>query len=263
MNGSEGHTFSASDSLVAPEEVFGAGSRLATSSVAPPPEAARPFSREGVFQGSVLLVALGYCLIICFFRGYVMNVVKLLRGRIYTEIILEEANHSFVVFLRIASALGLLAAAVALVRLAEWIDGPAIAAILPPWAVMLAVPLAMAGLAVVTGYRRLLLGIAGSVTLTGGFVHKLWYLRTMVMALGATFAIPLLLLAALNDGPSEAAVIRLLIGLLAATLGLLLYKTYRLFRMSGVSILHWFSYLCAVEIFPLSLVVGGILRSSY
>lgn len=250
-------------SLVAPERVFGAGSRLVTSHVASPAVSDHPFSGQPVFAGVLVLVALAYCLILCYFRGYVGALVKLLRGRLYVEMMLEESNHAFRVFLRIATALGMLTSAAALVRIAEAYGGQALAARLPAWAVTGAVIIVAVGLGAVMLYRWTMLGIAGAVTLRGDFVAKFWCLRGMVTALGGLLATPLLLLVVLNDGLGEQAMEALLLVLVVVGAVGVVVAGVRLFLSAGVSILHWFLYLCAVEIFPWSLMMGWMARGGF
>lgn len=254
-----GDTLAPLEGILAPGEIFGPASQPALSIGHFPASDPLPLSGEPLFQSSVLLLALGYCLILLCCLSHARTIAGILRGRIYTESLLEEANHSLHVFLGLTTVLGLPATAIAIVRVGEWVDGELLAALLPLRAV--AVPLVVAAVVAVRIYRRLLLGIAGSVTLHGAFVHKLNYLRRMVGALTLLFATPVLLLCALDTGPAQGVTIPLLIALIAAGVGVLLHKTRQLFATAGVSILHWISYLCAVEIFPITLIAGIVIHN--
>ncbi len=77
-------------------------------------------------------------------------------------------------------------------------------------------------------------------------------IRSNTMMLCAVVALPMLLLAALD--PSS--VWAIYATLVAIALSMLYYvcRTFLLFAQQNVSLLHWFLYLCAVELVPLTLI---------
>ena len=111
--------------------------------------------------------------------------------------------------------------------------------------------LAFAGVAV---FQLAAVRLAGAVTLTQPFVSQLVLLKRTYFTLGVIVTSPFLLLFALGPrGTGSAWFCIIVIGLLATVI-LYLKEVLNLFISKKVSILHWFLYLCIVEIFPFSLL---------
>ncbi|MDR2885803.1 MAG: hypothetical protein LBU95_03355 [Rikenellaceae bacterium] len=223
-----------------PAQVFGEGSQLYAATVRPAPDR-EPFSTGPVYQYCVLAVAIAYCLLAYYHRGSLVALAKMVRGKLYTASLLEQASRSFTAFMRYATAMVILAGSITVVRLVETLF-PAAAAALPAWAVQCAVPLTAAVLSLGMAYRYLLLRVAGGLTFTRGFTGALWDVRRMSMALGTLAVVPLLLLLVLGGGTQIAVPVCLLL-LWTAVLGFVQYKAYMLFVMQNVSILQWILYL--------------------
>lgn len=80
-------------------------------------------------------------------------------------------------------------------------------------------------------------------------------------ALAFTIAVPLLTLYQLSAiGSMAIAVMLALVVVLAEIISI--KETFFCFRHQKLSILHWFLYLCALEIFPASLMLAPLLRES-
>ncbi len=250
-------------------EVFGAASQPGpchTGTALQAPGAgndAYPFSGTVVFQWSVLLLLAGYCFILYRYRSSVAALAKMLRSKIYTDKLLDDANYTFLLFIDLTAWLGLLASGIGILRFAE------VAGLVPEWderaawAFEAALPVLIAALAVIMGYRLLVVRLAGALTLDGEFCDRLWYLRKMATALGTIVVTPALLLLALNTSGTQIAIATLVFALWFLATGFVHYKTYTLFVGQNFSILHWFLYLCAVEIFPISLIIALILRINW
>lgn len=241
---------------VGAEEFFGQQSLLA----APRPAAQQQprLTDELPFQGLVLLLTLLFGLLLYRNPGDMRALV----GRVAFErrdserTSDESGNAGFTRFLNVALALGFLLAGVTAVRLC---DRPDIAQELlrmgdgSTLSLLLALGVGLLFLLVYL-YGILLLRAVGGVTLTSGFTTQLIRIKRGYAALGAIILAPVILLFALSPLGSDT----LWAGVLTAgwliTFLLYLRETFALFISKKVSILHWILYLCAVEIFPVTLL---------
>lgn len=237
-------------------EFFGQQSLLA----APRPAAQQQprLTDELPFQGLVLLLTLLFGLLLYRNPGDMRALV----GRVAFErrdserTSDESGNAGFTRFLNIALALGFLLAGVTAVRLC---DRPDIAQELlsmgngSTLSLLLALGVGLLFLLVYL-YGILLLRAVGGVTLTSGFTTQLIRIKRGYAALGAIILAPVILLFALSPLGSDTIWAGLLTAGLLITFLLYLRETFALFISKKVSILHWILYLCAVEIFPVTLL---------
>ena len=237
-------------------EFFGQQSLLA----APRPAAQQQprLTDELPFQGLLLLLALLFGLLLYRNPGDMRALV----GRVAFErrdserTSDESGNAGFTRFLNIALALGFLLAGVTAVRLC---DRPDIAQELlnmgngSTLSLLLALGVGLLFLLVYL-YGILLLRAVGGVTLTSGFTTQLIRIKRGYAALGAIILAPVILLFALSPLGSDTIWAGLLTAGWLITFLLYLRETFALFISKKVSILHWILYLCAVEIFPVTLL---------
>ena len=237
-------------------EFFGQQSLLA----APRPAAQQQprLTDELPFQGLVLLLTLLFGLLLYRNPGDMRALV----GRVAFErrdserTSDESGNAGFTRFLNIALALGFLLAGVTAVRLC---DRPDIAQELlsmgngSTLSLLLALGVGLLFLLVYL-YGILLLRAVGGVTLTSGFTTQLIRIKRGYAALGAIILAPVILLFALSPLGSDTIWAGLLTAGWLITFLLYLRETFALFISKKISILHWILYLCAVEIFPVTLL---------
>ena len=237
-------------------EFFGQQSLLA----APRPAAQQQprLTDELPFQGLVLLLTLLFGLLLYRNPGDMRALV----GRVAFErrdserTSDESGNAGFTRFLNIALALGFLLAGVTAVRLC---DRPDIAQELlsmgngSTLSLLLALGVGLLFLLVYL-YGILLLRAVGGVTLTSGFTTQLIRIKRGYAALGAIILAPVILLFSLSPLGSDTIWAGLLTAGWLITFLLYLRETFALFISKKVSILHWILYLCAVEIFPVTLL---------
>ena len=120
--------------------------------------------------------------------------------------------------------------------------------------------LATVGLAVLLLFQVGLLRITGYVTLSRPITDQLVALKFNYLALSVVFLCPLILLFLLAS-PDTGHILSFGILILGGALLLLYLKeSLMLFLSKKISILHWFLYLCAVEIFPVSFVWLSLTR---
>ena len=168
--------------------------------------------------------------------------------------ILQTEGSNYTHFLNAMLALGIPVAGVAAVRLLALELPPRVAATVSPH---LSAPLAGAATAtllLLTGLQVAALRLAGGITLTQPFMGNLLHLKRIYAALAAVAVAPPLLLWVLCPGPSGTWLSYVILGESIVLAILYLKESLALFLSKKISILHWFLYLCLVEIFPVSLL---------
>lgn len=238
------------------QEVFGPS----TLAVVPEPsfhsEPYRPLTDNVFFQGAVLLLAAAYAILL--YRH--MTDVRLLLGRPFRnrasiERLAEEpGSNSLTRFLKISDLIGLGFIGIAATKFAEMFLAPEVFPALPlPTAPSVTLAFALLWVAVTT-FQVLVLRAAGALTLTQRFIAQLRLLKRTYFALSVILAVPPFLLFAL--APPDAGNIWLCVSLAGSAITALLYfrESRHLFLAKKIPFLHWFLYLCTVEIFPFSLL---------
>lgn len=237
-------------------EVFGAS----TVAVAPAPvfhdEPLRPLTGNAFFQGAVLLLAAAYAILLYRHMADVRLVLsRPFRNRASVERLAEEpGSNSLTRFLKISDLIGLGFIGIAATRFAEMLPAPDDLPVLPlPTAPSVTLAFALLWVAVTT-FQLLVLRTAGALTLTQRFVAQLRLLKRIYFALTVILAVPPFLLFALT--PPGTGNTWLYASLAASAVTALLYfrESRRLFLAKKIPFLHWFLYLCSVEIFPFSLL---------
>ena len=224
--------------------VFGEASTLADPQ---PASAARPLPTDNApFQGFVLLLAVLYAVLLYSNLGDIGTLLsrafhEASSRKRFSE---DSGSSGFSRFLHITTAIGLLFSGLLAVKFAGWTLAGRMTELFAgaaPLVLSLATTLA-AGAVVL--YQHLVLGAAGAITL----------LKRTYFSLAVVIIAPVLLLHVLCDEDSGR--IWLLIGLAEAAVTAILYlkETLSLFLSKNFSILHWFLYLCTVELFPVSLL---------
>ena len=105
-----------------------------------------------------------------------------------------------------------------------------------------------------------LLYMTGALSNRSEACNNLWHIKLLYFSLMVVVASPMVILTLLTDG--LVAKIALYISAAICSLSLILFikETFLLFRTQRFSIFHWILYLCALEIFPLSLLLAPIVR---
>lgn len=236
-------------------DIFGPAATLAP---APHPVAgSRSLTDNALFQGCVLLLAAAYILLL----HHNLPEIRVLfarisrRGTSGKRISEESAGSTSTRLSPLSTLLGALFVGIFLVKGADLLLPEERIAALPRTAVPLLCLLASAlGLAVLL-YQQTLLRLTGALTLTTPFIRQLEQVRQTCFSIAVLLLSPLLLLFALCPRNTGGVWFVLIVMLLTGTLCLYLKETLSLFISKKISILHWFLYLCSVEIFPVSLLV--------
>lgn len=241
------------------KEVFGNFSVAVVPAPVFHEEPVRPLTGNPFFEGFVLLLAAAYAILLYRHIGDVQLLLyRVSHDRASSERLMEDpGGNTLTRFLKISSVIGLLFIGVAAARYAETFIAPDLLSQLPPLPpqAVAAVSLLFAALwALIAAYQSLVLRTVTTVTLTRPFMNQLWLLKRTYFALAVIIATPPLLLFALC--PPDTGRLWLGLSLLESAVTAVLYirETLHLFLSKKVPILHWFLYLCAVEIFPFSLL---------
>ena len=115
----------------------------------------------------------------------------------------------------------------------------------------------MAILATMFG-ERLMLYVVGAVSGRNDACNTIWHIKLLHFSLIIILLSPLLIL--LTEGVVARLALYTSIAVCSLTLILFVKETFLLFRAQRFSIFHWFLYLCALEFFPLSLLLAPIVR---
>lgn len=238
------------------KEVFGSYSIAAAPAPAFHSEPVRPLTGNPVFEGLVLLLAAAYAMLLYRHIGDIrLLLYRVSHDRASSERLMEDpGGNTLTRFLKISGIIGLLFIGIAAARYAETFIAPAMLPPLPPSAVA-GVSLLFAALwALVATYQSVVLRTVTTVTLSRPFMSQLWLLKRTYFALATVVATPPLLLFALCPPQSGRLWLALTLVESAVTAVLYVRETLHLFISKKIPILHWFLYLCAVEIFPFSLL---------
>ncbi|MBS5019272.1 MAG: DUF4271 domain-containing protein [Alistipes sp.] len=235
--------------------IFGAQSTLAEPAripLAPPPS----LTENAVFQSFVLLLAATYAMLL--YRN--LGDVRTLLGRISRDTATGErlsedpGGSGYSRFLNIATAIGLLFLGVAAVKYGDTLMPGRLAEAIPQGAVLILSLLASLAALGVAAYQAIAVRLAGTLTLSQPFIAQLMLLKRTYFALGVVLISPPLLLFALCPQGTGGVWFCIVAIELTAAAVLYLKETLNLFLSKKVSILHWFLYLCIVEVFPISLL---------
>ena len=235
-------------------EVFGSSSIAVVSVPTIHQEPRQPLTGNPFFQAAVLLFAAAYATLL--YRH--MTDVRLLLSRVFHnrasgERLAEEPGSSGLArFLKIADIIGLCFIGVAAAKFVDELFAPDDFPELPlPLTLCVSLVFALLWLAIVA-FQTLLLRAAGLLTLNRPLIDQLRLLKRTYFALAVIVAAPPFLLFALTPPDQGFGWFCTAAGMLAVTALLYLRESRLLFVAKKIPFLHWFLYLCAVEIFPFS-----------
>lgn len=128
---------------------------------------------------------------------------------------------------------------------------------LPAWGVG---ALSFASILLMLFGERITLLAIGAVSGRNSACNSIWHIKLLHFSIAIILLSPLLILALLTEG--RVAQIALFSSVAVCSVSLILFvkETFSLFRAQRFSIFHWILYLCALEIFPLSLLLAPIVR---
>lgn len=118
----------------------------------------------------------------------------------------------------------------------------------------------LAGLLAIMSGERLMLYIIGAVSGRNDACNTIWHTKLLYFCVIIIILSPMLILTLLTEGLVTQISLCISVAVCLISLILFIKETFLLFRSQRFSIFHWILYLCALEIFPLSLLLAPILR---
>ncbi len=227
-----------------------------------PPSGAPSLTDNAVFQSFVLLLAATYATLLYRNIGDIRTLVgHISRDATSRQRLSEDPGSSgFSRFLHIVTAIGMLFLGVFAVKYGDALMPRLLTDTLSHGAVLAMSLLATLACTAIVACQAALVRIAGAVTVSQPFVSQLMLLRRTYFALAVIVTSPALLLFALCPRGTGNVWFSVITIELAMTAFLYLKESLNLFISKKISILHWFLYLCTVEIFPVSLLWLSLVR---
>lgn len=227
-----------------------------------PPSGAPSLTDNAVFQSFVLLLAATYATLLYRNIGDIRTLVgHISRDAASRQRLSEDPGSSgFSRFLHIVTAIGMLFLGVFAVKYGDALMPRLLTDTLSHGAVLAMSLLATLTCTAIVACQAALVRIAGAVTVSQPFVSQLMLLRRTYFALAVIVTSPALLLFALCPRGTGNVWFSVITIELAMTAFLYLKESLNLFISKKISILHWFLYLCTVEIFPVSLLWLSLVR---
>ena len=214
-----------------------------------------------VFESLVIVCFAAYCLLVFHYKRYILASLTIFKGKSFTDKLLDESSKVFGKFINSAILLSLLTLALSTVKFIDIGYGARVTEYLPGWGVA-GLGLGLWGaIVLIVAYQQVMLKAVGGLTLDQPFAEKLISLKKIVLALTAVVVVPAFLLFALSAHQWARPLGVIIAVELSLIFILFMFKSYILFMDQKISILLWFLYLCAVEIFPVSIIVLLILKN--
>ena len=120
--------------------------------------------------------------------------------------------------------------------------------------------IALGGIVTMMASERILLYICGFISEQNGACNQIWQTKMLHFSTAIILLSPTVILTLLTEGLVAEIALYCSVTICFISLILFIKETFLLFRAQRFSIFHWILYLCALEIFPLSLLLAPILR---
>ena len=118
----------------------------------------------------------------------------------------------------------------------------------------------LVGIIVMMACERVVLYICGAISECNDACNEIWQIKMLHFSTAIILLSPTVILALLTEGFVAKIALYCSVTICLITLILFIKETFLLFKAQRFSIFHWILYLCALEIFPLSLLLAPILR---
>lgn len=118
----------------------------------------------------------------------------------------------------------------------------------------------LAGILATMFGERVMLYIIGAMSGRNDACNTIWHTKLLHFSIVVIVLSPMLILTLLTEGLVAQIALCTSVAICLISLILFIKETFLLFRAQRFSIFHWILYLCALEIFPLSLLLAPILR---
>ncbi|MEG1621951.1 MAG: DUF4271 domain-containing protein [Alistipes sp.] len=235
------------DTVVCASDIFGSASTLAVQATAP--DSPLSLTDQPLFQGIILMLLLAYMILV---HNDIARIHSFFNTHSRNNLLFENSNSNPIRSFASTFIMGVLFASALTIRFAA--DTPSIqpfGAVYNTGCVLLlfASLLALVGL-----FQYGALAFIGWLTLSQEVTEEMIQLKTTLFTFGVIIGAPVLLLFVLT--PTGSGLIwSYTLGIEAIfILFIFLKRSLMLFLTKKISILHWFLYLCAIELFPISIL---------
>lgn len=245
-------------------DIFGPTSRMVGSFSDVAPQVVERLSalNNYGFQIVILLLFILYCYMGYNFRNSIILLFKLLPIRVSTDNKYHDQPLLFKQFTNICLLLGLLLISGFAIKLMDVTKIWGLLAEQIPELWLNFTPLAVMGIVLILRlYKHVSMWIIANVTQTEELLEEQKSVDRAISSTCYVILTPLFLLCAANSGSIVKVVIITSIVICAIIICLYLIKSYRLFMERNIFIVQWILYLCAVDLFPLSLLLFLVLRN--
>lgn len=211
-----------------------------------------PIVASAGFQTAVIALLLLYTALLHRYRSDITEVLT--NRKMIAEEVENPGQSIYSRFFNSALAVGMLLVGIAVVKIADLLPDQSFAA-LPAWAALLAVPAVSCLTLTAAGIQTATLWCIGRMALCDTVTSQIARLRKIYFATFTVVCTPVILLYAASERGVSDWLAYIAICEVFIIAAVFLRETYALFVDKNISILHWFLYLCTVELFPVSLIV--------
>ena len=241
---------------ITPEQAFGEASRLALTGS----ESTLTTDYGSLFQIAVVVIGFTYTFFIVrywdFLRTFILNSIGVHVGNKKGHINPGEQTNIEVVMI----ILGVLTLSLCALRgFGEW-RANQVAGTAPDISLWLVLAVGLATTALTLGFQFGAILLSASICERSDIGHALAGIKSLYLAVGFVVTIPFGILFLLSAPIPSAIGFWGIIFCAAISLILFVKETFFFFVSQKISILHWILYLCALEIFPASLILAPFLR---
>ena len=250
-----------------PAEVWDAAAVYGTESVRMAENAAETaaglglLTGNGWFQIAALVVLALWCWMIYYFRDQAGMCLKSLVNFKSEDKFTAEHGHLYNSFVNFAMAVTVAAAGIMVVKIVLPTVGPQALAMLPEWFVPPAAIFVAALAAGIIAIQFGVLKLTGELTFSENLTDELTQAKKLHLAAAAVVVVPPVILYTGLNPVWDTILGYVIIAEVFAIATAFTAKTCILFVRQKVSLLVWILYLCAVEIFPLSLAVLLVVKN--
>ena len=246
------------DHTITAEQAFGSSSTLAIDNGI---DVVSSLHSGALFQIAVLAIGLVYTFFIVrywdFLRYFIISALGFHQGSGDKAHINpgEQTNIEVVMII-----LGVVTLSLCSLRVVELWGADIVAGISTQVAVWVVVLVALVGLSLMFAYQLGTIYLSALICERSDVGHALIEIKSLYLAVGFVTVIPFGILFLLS--PTTPAIIGLCCGILCGLIAVIIFvkETFLFFVSQKISILHWILYLCALEIFPVSLILAPIVR---
>ena len=118
----------------------------------------------------------------------------------------------------------------------------------------------LGGIVVMMTCERIVLYLCGAISECDKVCNDIWQVKMLHFSTSIIVLSPTVILVLLTEGIVAKIALYCSVTICLTMLILFIKETFLLFKAQRFSIFHWILYLCALEIFPLSLLLAPILR---